>query len=595
MTLITPGMKRHKTHRFNSQIKKGLALLIINLLLLPVLSGARSVQQQHVESRRGRRPPNIIVILADDMGYSDLGAYGSEIQTPNLDRLAREGMRFTSFYNTPRCCPTRASLLTGLYPQQTGVGWMVDQPMQPAGYTRHLNDSCVTIAEALGAAGYHTLMSGKWHIGEEPGGRPNDRGFERSFALINALSNYFGVSGSYPVNDVVQGAMRRIEEIERRGIWTLEGKPYTPPDDGSFYSTQAVTDYAVKMVDEYGRKREPFFLYVAYSAPHWPLHALPQDIIKYRDKYAIGWDATRRARYERLLQLGIINPSTTLPPRDGRVPSWEQAGQLAAWAEPMRFYPRSDGVKPWDRADDRERWAEKMAVYAAQVDRLDQGVGQILAKLKETRADENTLILFLSDNGASSERIDRGVPDVAPGTSDSFLTFGVGWAQVSNTPFRNYKAHTYEGGISTPFMAYWRNHTRPGSIYRQPAHVIDIMATALDAAQVQYPSLYRNHHIIPLEGKSLVPTFENRRRRSITHDALYWEHEGNRAVHQGKWKLVADYNQPWQLYNLEVDRTEQHDLASDNPAKVKRLAAMYDAWAQRANVASWNEFVKKRR
>ncbi|MBA3438855.1 MAG: sulfatase-like hydrolase/transferase [Pyrinomonadaceae bacterium] len=450
-------------------------MIVFIHLSLPVIAHGQTNNRAKTDKRR----PNIIIIMADDLGFSDLGSYGSEIKTPNLDRLARDGMRFTQFYNAGRCCPSRAALLTGLYPQQTGVGWMVDQTVQPRGYQRALTQTCVTIAEALRPVGYHTLMSGKWHIGEQRPHLPIDRGFERSFALVNALSNYFGVYGSYPTNEAVTGPMRRIESIERAGIWVRDGEPYTPPADGSFYSTEAITETAVGYLDEYARKKELFLLYVAYPAPHWPLHALPEDISKYRDTYHNGWDAVRAARHQRLIDLGLIDARWTLTPRDERVPAWSQVENLAAWHPSLRVVRRTDGLPEWDAANDRERWTLKMVTYAAQVDRMDQGIGRIMRKLKETGADDNTLILFLSDNGADQYSVDRGVPNVPPGSKESFLSAGPPWANVSNAPFRNYKAHIYEAGIATPFIARYPAVIKGGTITGQPGHIIDIMATIL--------------------------------------------------------------------------------------------------------------------
>ncbi len=492
-----------------------------------------------------RRRPNIILIMADDMGFSDLGCYGSEISTPNLDRLAARGVRFTQFYNTARCCPTRAALLTGLYNHQTGVGHMVNDRGAPA-YQGYLNDRCVTIAEALRPAGYRTLMTGKWHVGENRPHWPTDRGFERYFGLISGATNYF-----------------RLDEGRKMA---RDDQPYTPPREG-FYITDAISDWAVKYIDEYGRRPEPFFLYAAYTAPHWPLHALPAEIAKYRGKYLKGWDALRRERHARQIRLGLVDRRWPLTPRDSSAPAWED-------------------VK------DKEARDLKMAVYAAQIDRLDQGVGRVLARLRQAGAEENTLVMFLADNGGCAEEVDRGKPGVPPGGAESFMSYGLPWANTSNTPFRLYKHWVHEGGIATPFIARWPAVIRrPNQIVHQAGHIIDVMATCLEAAGVEYPRTYQGREIQPLEGQSLAPIFRSGRREG--HDILCWEHEGNRAARQGNWKLVSRHPGGWELYDLEADRTELNNLASKHPDKVRELSEKYDQWARRCGVIPWYELPKK--
>ncbi len=485
--------------------------------------------------------PNIVLILADDMGFSDLGCYGSEISTPHLDRLAKNGLRFTQFYNTGRCCPTRASLLTGLYPHQAGVGHMVEDRGLPA-YRGRLNDRCVTIAEALGAGGYHALMCGKWHVGENRPHWPADRGFEKYFGLISGATSYF--------------------RLDSGRIMALDGRPYVPPVEG-FYLTDAITDHAVALMEEFGRRPEPFFLYLAYTAPHWPLHARAEDIARYRGKYLEGWDALREKRHRRLVELGIIDRSWAPAPRDPKAPEW--AG-----------------------AKDKELWDLKMAVYAAQIDRMDQGIGRILEKLKELDAEENTLVLFLSDNGGCAEQVDRGQAGAPPGTKESFLSYGLPWANASNTPFRLFKHWVHEGGIATPLIARWPAVIRqPGSITHQPGHLIDLMATCLEAAGIEYPKAYAGRELIPLEGKSLLPIFRGEIRAG--HAAIFWEHEGNRAVRQGKWKLVARHGKDWEMHDLEADRTELADLSARFPDKAADLARLYGQWAERCGVEPWEK------
>jgi arylsulfatase len=491
--------------------------------------------------------PNVIVIMADDLGYSDIGCYGSEIATPNLDSLARGGVRFTQFYNTARCCPTRAALLTGLYNHQTGVGHMVGPRPYPS-YQGFLNDKCVTIAEALGQSGYRTAMAGKWHVGEERPHWPTDRGFERYFGLISGASNYFKLDAG-------------------RGM-ALGDQQYTPPEKG-FYITDAFTDHALKFMNEFGRRKDPYFLYLAYTAPHWPLHAPEQEVAKYEGRYMKGWDELRRERHERMIEMGIVDKQWPLTPRDDSSPAWETV------------------------ADKKER-DRKMAVYAAQIDRMDQNIGRVLRKVSELGQDENTLIIFLADNGGCAEEIDRGEKGAPAGTVQSYLSYGLPWANASNTPFRLYKHWVHEGGISTPFIARWPSVIKQqGKLTQQPGHLIDVMATCLDVAGADYPKTYNGKPITPLEGKSLRPVFEGKQRQG--HQALYWEHEGNRAVRQGKWKLVSKYPGSWELYDVEADRTEMTNLAASQTPRVRRMAGMYDAWANRVGVVPWSELQKPRR
>jgi arylsulfatase len=496
--------------------------------------------------QRNRRP-NIILMMADDLGFSDIGGYGGEIATPNLDGIAREGVRFTQFYNTARCCPTRASLLTGLYPHQAGIGHMVGNRGYPP-YQGYLNDNCVTIAEALRESGYRTAMAGKWHVGEERPHWPLDRGFERYFGLISGASNYFKLDPG-------------------RGM-AIGNEPYTPPPEG-FYITDAFTNNALKFIDEFGPGLDPYFLYLAYTAPHWPLHAPEEDTGKYEGKYMKGWDQLRKERHARMIEMGIVDKRWPLTPRDDSAPAWDTVADKK----------------------DRDR---KMAVYAAQIERMDRNIGRVLRKVKELGQEDNTLIIFLADNGGCAEEIDRGVKGARAGTADSYISYGLPWANASNTPFRLYKHWVHEGGISTPFIARWPSVIKQrGSLTNQPAHLVDIMATCLHAAGAPYPKTYRGRTITPLEGKSLKPVFEGRER--TPHEAIYWEHEGNRAVRQGRWKLVSKYPGDWELYDLEADRTEMNNVAASEPSRVKRMAAMYDAWAARAGVIPWSELQKPRR
>jgi arylsulfatase len=481
--------------------------------------------------------PNIVIILADDMGFSDIGCYGSEIDTPNLNRLASQGIRFTHFRNTARCCPSRSSLLTGLYAHQAGVGLMVEDRGRPA-YQGYLNDRCATIAEVLRPAGYRTLMSGKWHVGENRPHWPTDRGFEKYFGLISGACNYF-----------------RLDPGRQMAI---DDKPWTPPTDGSFYMTDAIADHAVDYLDKFGRGPQPFFLYTAFTAPHYPLHARPEDIAKYEGKYMKGWDVLRRERHRRMIDMDIVDKRWPLTPRDSEAPAWETVA-------------------------DKKAWDRRMAVYAAQIDRLDYGIGRILRKLHEIGAEDNTLVLFLADNGGCAEVVDQGKPGVPPGLPDSFLSYGMPWANASNTPFRLYKRWVHEGGVASPLIARWPSVIQQkNTLTHQTGHIIDIMPTAVEMSGAKYPDA----PIQLMEGRSLLPVFQG---KSLGDRKLYWEHMGNRAVLEGKWKLVSRDPGNWELYDLEADRTELSDLAAGMPAKTAQLVGDYDAWAQRCGVVPWSE------
>jgi len=489
--------------------------------------------------------PNIVLVMADDMGFADLGCYGSEINTPNLDRLAADGLRFTQFYNTARCCPTRASLLTGLYPHQAGVGGMTDGrgDVNPTGpYQGYLNDKCVTIAEVLKTAGYTTLMAGKWHVGETRPHWPVDRGFDHYYGLISGAANYF---------DITKG---KRQCITRR--FAIDGKPHVPAPK-NFYITDAFTDNAIKFLDRYAAADKPFFLYLAYTAPHWPLHAWPDDIARYKGKYIKGWDELRKQRYKRMIDMGIIDPKWKLSPRD-------------------------EGAVPWESVEDKELMDHKMAVYAAQIDRMDQNIGKVLAKLKDMGAEDNTLVMFLSDNGACHETgplgFDNRKNGLPPGGVDSYMSYGQSWANAGNTPFRMFKKYTHEGGIATPFIARWPAIIKnKGALTSQVGHIIDVMATCVDVAGADYPTQYKGRQIIPPQGKSLLPVFAVAQRKG--HEYLFWEHQTHEAVRNGKWKLVASRRGNWELYDIEADRTELNDLADKHPDIVRRLKTKYEQWA----------------
>jgi arylsulfatase len=430
-------------------------------------------------------------------------------------------------------------------------------------YRGDLNQSCVTIAEALKPAGYQTLMCGKWHVTKDlvkDYNWPRQRGFDRFYGTITGAGNFFNpttlVRDNTPVPDV--------------------------PDPGYYY-TDAIADNAVQFIADAARQPAPFFLYVAFTSPHWPLHAKPADIAKYKGRYRQGWDALRRERHARQIGMGLVDKRWGITDRDASVPAWEEA-------------------------KDKEWQERRMEVYAAQIDAMDQGIGRIVAKLKELNVFEDTLILMLADNGGCAEELGRNYnqptlmraktkdgrvvrggnhPDLMPGGEDSYQSYGIGWANASNTPFRRYKHWVHEGGISSPLIAHWPRVIRKGNtITNQPGYLIDLMATCVDVAGARYPATYQGRTIPPLEGKSLRPIFEGKRRAT---GEVFWEHEGNRAVRQGKWKLVSQYPGEWELYDIDADRTERKNLAEANPAKLRELAAKWDAWAQRAGVVPWSK------
>jgi len=486
--------------------------------------------------------PNIVVILVDDMGFSDLGCYGSEIPTPNLDKLAASGLRFTQFYNTARCCPTRASLLTGLYPHQAGVGHMTNDNNLP-GYRGRLNDRCVTIAEVLREAGYFTAMTGKWHVGQNHGVAPWLRGFERS---LNAAAGGFYFPDSPRTELFLNG-----ENVGRRG-----GKI---PDQ--WYSPDLWTDFGLKFIDEALAAKKPFFLYLAHNAPHFPLQAPLDEIAKFRGKYQMGWDKLRQQRWAKQIELGIVDKRWPLSPRPEEVKAWEEL-----------------------TAADRDHFDHIMAIYAAVVHHMDASVGRLVEGLRQRGTLDNTLILFVSDNGGNAESGPQGrLVGNPPGSPQSDVFCGQSWATLENTPFRRYKHFNHEGGIATPLIAHWpAGVSARGELRHQPGHVVDIMATCVDAAGAKYPAEFAGKPIEPMEGKSLRPAFDN---KPIERDAIYWEHEGNAAVRVGDWKLVRlRADGAWELYDLKNDRTEQHNLAADRPELAKELAAKWETWANRAHV-----------
>jgi len=508
--------------------------------LKPIVYGA--IVEEKVQKKADK--PNIVLIMADDMGWSDAGCYGGEIQTPNLDRLAREGLRFTQFYNCARCVPTRASLIYGVYPQQAGV---------TANSGGRKVELCISLAEALKTAGYRTLMTGKWHGSQNPVAR----GFDRYYGLLSGCCNYFN-PGKQRAGEAKPGHKRPGDYRP----WGENGKVIRPftPEDPDFYTTDAFTDRALEYLDKYGWKDSPFFLYLAYTAPHFPIQAPAEDVARYRGKYKMGWDAIRQQRYGRQKQMGLIDTKWPLSTRDPGAPQWENAKS-------------------------QDEWDLKMAVYAAMIDRMDRNIGRILDKLRELNEEENTLVLFLSDNGACAERW-HATPEVPPGPVDSYRTVDLPWANASDTPFRKFKQWTHEGGIATPLIVRWPGKINRGTITSQVGHVIDILPTFCEVAGIESPRQYKGQEIIPSEGKSLLPVFQGRQRDG--HQWLFWEHVGNKAVRHGKWKLVGFGNPSdpnnWKLYDLEADRTELKNLAQEHPDRVKQMAQAWRNWAKRTGL-----------
>ena len=563
-------------------MKRSFYIGTIILFALPILFSFVKYERSKKIIKKDNRP-NIVLILADDLGYSDIGCYGGEIATPNIDYLAANGLRFSRFYNTSRCCPTRAALLTGVYNQEAGIGEMTTDRGLP-GYRGFISKNTVTLAEVLKESGYHTALSGKWHVSntleqkdkdaqlkwlnhheEHPlfspiEQYPANRGFEKYYGNIWGVVDFFDpfslVNGTEPVKNV----------------------------PSNYYHTNAINDTAAAYIRQFSKDEKPFFLYVAETAPHWPLHALPEDIKKYENTYKGGWEVIRQSRYEKMIKLGLIDSTKThLSPRQSPELKWED-----------------NPDKDWD--------ARAMAVHAAMVDRMDQGIGRIINALKETGKLDNTLILFLSDNGASPELAAQFGPgfdrpsetrkgekiaypvkkDVMPGPETTYGSIGPRWANVANTPYQFAKADSYEGGIRTPLVAFWPKGitVKKGEISGRTGHVMDFMATFIEIANAKYPSTYKGNSIKPLQGISFTNAFKNK--NAAGHEALFNEHFGARYVRSGEWKLVAHPRQPWHLYKMDDDETELNDLSSAHPEIVEKMEKLWQEWAGKNQVLPKN-------
>ena len=554
------------------------------LMLLSLVAGIAFSQSNKATAKK----PNVIVILTDDMGFSDIGCFGSEIKTPNIDKLAANGISFTHFYNTARCSPSRASLMTGLYPHQAGMGFLSNYNFAEEGYVDDLSKKAVTMAEVFKQAGYATYMSGKWHLNKEksiPNDRSNwplQRGFDRFFGMLIGSGSFYDPGTLMSDNTFI-----------------------APGKD--FYLTHAITNNVVRFIDE-NPKDKPFFFYIAYTAAHWPLQAPENEVQKYKGKYDKGWDETRKNRFEKLKKLGIISNKAVLTARGVDIPEWKN--------EPM---------KDWQ--------VRRMEVYAAMIDIMDQGIGKIISTLEKKGELDNTVIFYMHDNGGCAETLNsneteipltdeqkKGKPfakdsiflgkiptytrdgefirsgkGVMPGPANTWTAYGEEWANVSSTPFRLYKHFVHEGGIASPLIIHWPEGIKAkGKLRTQPGHLIDIMATCVEIAGLQYPTNFNGNAIHPLEGKSLVPAFTN---KPVNREFIFWEHEGNRALRMGNWKLVsktqkqkkftpADEN-AWELYDMEEDPSEIKNLALKYPDKVKTMAAIWEKEAQRTLAKPW--------
>jgi arylsulfatase A-like enzyme len=514
-------------------------------------------------------PPNIILVLADDLGFSDLGCYGGEIPTPALDELGRSGVRLSQFYNTARCSPSRASLLTGLHPHQTGIG-VLTRPDLPHGYPGTLDPACATIAERLRAHGWKTWMSGKWHLAGDAG-TPNDswptrRGFDRFFGTLAGCGSYY----------------------DPQTLTRQESPATDAVDDPGFYYTEAIAREAAGWIDEHTAQDSatPYFLYLAFTAPHWPLHAPPEAIEANRGRFDDGWDALREKRLARMVEEGIIADGTTLSDRDPSQPAWTDAG-------------------------DKEWQALRMETYAAQVHALDEGVRRVLDAVDRSGRTEDTVVVFISDNGASAEELPIGTPEqfatkdavlrggtrggrpvragndpsVGPGPEDTYASYGVPWANLSNTPLRKYKRWVHEGGISTPFLMSWpAGGLAERHIVHTPFQLVDVVPTLLDAAGIDDRD--------GTEGRSMLPALRGGDANAVP---LYWEHVGNAAIRVGRWKLVRDHPGAWELYDIEQDRTELDDRADERPVLTAELAHQWQQWADRVGVLDWHEMLARYR
>ena len=493
--------------------------------------------------------PNIVLIMCDDMGFSDIGCYGGEVETPNLDQLAADGMRFTQFYNNAKCTTTRASILTGLYPRFGGGG--------------HLRNNMVTIGEAMKLAGYNTSLSGKWHLLRAKGTKkdvagswhsnfdksthPFFRGFDRYYGVLDGCCNFFK-----PMQPDPPYKGTKIRSFGQ------DGEPVTEFPE-NYYTTDAFTDHAIESVEKFTAEDKPFLIHICYTAPHYPLHAKPEDIAKYRGRFLNGWDRMRKERWDKQKNMGLVGETWKLTGTDSRSYDWSTANH--------------------------EFEDHRMAVYAAMIDSMDQNIGRLIAKLKESGEWENTLFLFLSDNGGCAEEPGGRDPKKRnPGPAEDYVAVGPAWGWAQNTPFKRYKSWVHEGGVTTPMIAHWPSHVPPGVINRQPAHIIDLLPTFLDLAGLEYPKEHKGETILPCEGTTMTPLLHGRERPQPEYLAWYWS--GNRAIRVGDEKLVWDkLVKQWELYDLSKDRCETNNLAGENPETVAKMSKAYKGWATKVGLS----------
>ena len=515
-------------------------LLVLTLSIIGAMNAGLSAAER----------PHVLLILCDDLGYSDLGCYGGEIQTPHLDQLAGSGMRFTQFYNCAVCVTTRSALLTGLYPRQT---------KRP-----RLRTNMMTLGEAMRRAGYATSLTGKWHLGSQPPLRPIDRGFDEFYGLLDGCCNFFNPAKPDPVF-YNGGRTRSFAHNDKRVTEFPEG----------YYTTDAFSEHAAKTIKRLANGTKPFFVHLCYTAPHFPLHAFDEDIERYRGKYADGYLVMRQRRHKRQAKLGLF---ASTPP-------------LSAAEDKKGDYQYDYDVPDWETlpAGERRREEARMETYAAMVERMDRGIGRVLSALDEAGVADNTVVMFLSDNGGCASwpssrpgqeeafwKYNQGIP-VGDGRGYEFVGKGWGWAQ--NAPFRQFKTWCYEGGIATPMIVRWPGKVAPGSITHQVGHIIDFMPTLLKLANSEYPRKFNGNEILPMEGRSLAPIFHGNERKG--HASLSWELFGNRAIRQGDWKLVWGASEKqWELYNLKTDRSETQNLAAKFPHRVTVMARDWEAWRE---------------
>lgn len=530
-----------------------IAVALAGSMLSSVADAAPAPQPQ----APGKTRPNIVVILVDDMGFSDFGSYGGEIPTPNIDALAGNGLRFTQFYNNARCSPTRAALLTGLNPHQAGMGYLSGKvEPESRGTFGRLHERSVTIAQLLRGSGYMTAMAGKWHLGNRPGTTAATRGFDRSLSAV---------AGGIYFPDQKFGTRGGRRYLLRDGQRIELNDPSLGKD---WYGTDLWTDEGIRYIDEAREKKKPFFLYLAHVAPHFPLMAPQADIERFVGKYREGWTKLRAARFKRQQDMGLIGPNTGL----GAVP---------------------EAADDWDALSeaDKTRFDRMMAVYAATISRIDQSVGRLTAHLKATGEFDNTLILIMSDNGGNAESGPRGRTGAQPWGGPSSDTWaGMNWAVLQNTPFRAFKHFTHEGGIATPLIAHWPAGIAAslrGQLERTPSHVIDIMPTLLELTGTRYPEKFGGNTILPYEGTTLAPLL--RGNPAIRDKPIFWAHEGNCAIRDGQWKAVKRLGYSWQLFDMGADRTERNDLAKAQPARLAALSNAWDRWAERTYVDEWTD------